>query len=202
MTRIKNVAVWSADLGNTKPYTIAFKTVDEVRNVFILITLDNGIAGWGAGSPSEYVTGEYLEQTLAVLTEENLEFMIGRDIREFQQINAEFTQKFQQNPAARAAVDIALHDAFTTFLGVPLVRYLGQKIAVVADIEHHWDKERSRHISGSRRLWQAGFYHSQSKARQRHRRRHRKDCEIAGTFREKICDPDRRQPGLHHFPNH
>jgi L-alanine-DL-glutamate epimerase-like enolase superfamily enzyme len=128
MTRIKNVTVWSADLGNTKPYTIAFKTVDEVRNAFIGITLDGGITGWGAGSPSEYVTGEYLEQTLQVLTEKNLEFMIGRDIREFQQLNAEFTQKFPKNPAARAAVDIALHDAFTTYLGIPLVKYLGQKI--------------------------------------------------------------------------
>lgn len=33
-----------------------------------------------------------------------------------------------QNPAARAALDIALYDAFTKYIGVPLVKYLGQKI--------------------------------------------------------------------------
>ena len=38
--RIKDIKVWRADLENTKPYTIAFKTVDEVLNAFVEITLD------------------------------------------------------------------------------------------------------------------------------------------------------------------
>jgi L-alanine-DL-glutamate epimerase-like enolase superfamily enzyme len=37
-------------------------------------------------------------------------------------------QKFPKTPAARAALDIALHDVFTKYLGVPLVKFLGQKI--------------------------------------------------------------------------
>jgi L-alanine-DL-glutamate epimerase-like enolase superfamily enzyme len=36
--------------------------------------------------------------------------------------------KFPKNPSARAALDIALYDAFTKHLGIPLVKYLGQKI--------------------------------------------------------------------------
>ena len=64
MTKIKEVKVWSVDLGNTKPYTIAFKTVDEVRNAFVEITLDNGLTGIGSGNPSEYVVGETLDQCL------------------------------------------------------------------------------------------------------------------------------------------
>jgi len=126
--KIKNIKVWSADLGNTKPYTIAFKTVDEVRNAFVEITLDNGLTGLGSGNPSEYVTGENLTQTLDALQEKNLEFLVGRDIREMRQLTYEAWQKFPKNPAARAAIDIALHDAFTKFLGIPLVKYLGQKI--------------------------------------------------------------------------
>jgi L-alanine-DL-glutamate epimerase-like enolase superfamily enzyme len=128
MTKIKNIKVWSADLGNTKPYTIAFKTVDEVRNAFVEITLDNGITGLGSGNPSEYVVGENLSQTLEALQDKNLEFLFGRDILEFQQLNFELLLKFPKNPAARAALDIALHDVFTKFLGVPLVKFLGQKI--------------------------------------------------------------------------
>jgi L-alanine-DL-glutamate epimerase-like enolase superfamily enzyme len=72
--------------------------------------------------------GENLTQTLEALQERNLEFLIGRDIREMKQLAFEVWQKFPKNPAARAAVDIALHDAFTKFLGIPLVKYLGQKI--------------------------------------------------------------------------
>ncbi|HRI78164.1 MAG TPA: dipeptide epimerase [Cyclobacteriaceae bacterium] len=126
--KIKSIVAWRADLGNTKPYTIAFKTVDEVLNAFVEITLENGLTGMGACNPSEYVTGEHLDQTTAALKEENLAFMVGRDIREINQLLFEVWKKFPATPAARAALDIALHDAFTKYLGVPLVKYLGQKI--------------------------------------------------------------------------
>jgi L-alanine-DL-glutamate epimerase-like enolase superfamily enzyme len=126
--KIKSIKSWSADLGNTKPYTIAFKTVDEVKNAFVEIELENGITGIGAGNPSEYVTGEHFEQCTAALGEKNIAFLVGRDIREIHQLTFEVWQKLPANPAARAALDIALYDAFTKFLNVPLVKYLGQKI--------------------------------------------------------------------------
>lgn len=126
--KIKHIEVWTADLENTKPYTIAFKTVDTVRNAFVQITLDTGITGIGSGNPSEYVTGENLNQTIEALQEKNLEFLIGRDIRELNQLLFEVWQKFPKTPAARAALDIALYDTLTKHLGIPLVKYLGQKI--------------------------------------------------------------------------
>ncbi|MCE2995776.1 MAG: mandelate racemase/muconate lactonizing enzyme family protein [Cyclobacteriaceae bacterium] len=126
--KIKSIKTWSADLGNTKPYTIAFKTIDEVLNAFVEIELENGVTGIGAGNPSEYVTGESFEQCQDALQEKNLHFLVGRNIRELNQLTYEVTNKFPANPAARAAIDIALYDAFTKFLGVPLVKFLGQKI--------------------------------------------------------------------------
>ncbi len=126
--KIKDIKAWSVDLGNTKPYTIAFKTIDEVRNAFVEITLENGMTGIGAGNPSEYVVGETLDQCLDALQEKNTEFLIGRDIREFNQLTFDVWKKFPENPSARAAIDIALHDAFTKFIDVPLVKFLGQKI--------------------------------------------------------------------------
>ena len=126
--KIKSIQTWNTDLGNTKPYTIAFKTIDEVINAFIEITLDNGTTGIGAGCPSEYVTQEPLESTIATLQEKNLDFLIGRNINEINQLNFEAWKKFPKNPAVRAAIDIALYDAFTKQLGVPLVKFLGQKI--------------------------------------------------------------------------
>jgi L-Ala-D/L-Glu epimerase len=126
--KIKDIKVWKADLENTKPYTIAFKTVTEVFNAFVEITLDNGLTGIGSGNPSEYVTGENLSQCLQALSENNIQFLIGRDIREINQLNYEILQKLPANPAARAALDIALYDTFTKYLNIPLVKFLGQKI--------------------------------------------------------------------------
>jgi L-Ala-D/L-Glu epimerase len=128
MTKIKEVKVWSVDLGNTKPYTIAFKTITEVKNVFVEIFLADGISGIGSGNPSEYVVGETIEQSVEALDEKGVEFLIGRDIREFNQLTFEVWRNFPDNPGARAALDIALHDLFTKYLGIPLVKFLGQKI--------------------------------------------------------------------------
>ena len=126
--KITKVSTWKADLVNTKPYTIAFKTIDEVINAFIEITLEDGTTGIGAGSPSEYVTKETLESTIDTLQEKNLQYLVGCDITTINQLIFETNQKFPKNPAVCAAIDIALHDAFTRFLKVPLVKYLGQKI--------------------------------------------------------------------------
>ncbi|NJN41982.1 MAG: dipeptide epimerase [Flammeovirgaceae bacterium] len=128
MPKIKKLEIWVADLENLKPYTIAFKTVDVVRNAFVEITLDNGITGIGSGNPSEYVVGENLDQCMTALEEKNIEFLIGKEILELNQLTYEVWQKFPKNPAARAALDIALYDALTKHLGIPLVRFLGQKI--------------------------------------------------------------------------
>ncbi|WP_210490515.1 mandelate racemase/muconate lactonizing enzyme family protein [Rufibacter aurantiacus] len=126
--KIKEINVWKADLELTRPYTIAFKTVSAVENVLVELVAENGLTGIGAGNPSKEVVGEELSQTLAVLQPEHLEWLLGRDLREFQAICAELPVRLTHNPAARAALDIALHDLFTKFLGVPLVSFLGQRL--------------------------------------------------------------------------
>jgi L-Ala-D/L-Glu epimerase len=126
--KIKNILVWKKDLGNKRPYTIAFKTVSDVAAIFVQIQLEEGLYGLGAGNPSQQVVLESLEDTENALTNNNLDFLLGRDIREFYTLLKEVQERMPKTPAARAAVDIALHDAFTKFLKVPLVTFLGQKI--------------------------------------------------------------------------
>jgi L-alanine-DL-glutamate epimerase-like enolase superfamily enzyme len=65
---------------------------------------------------------------MAALSEENLSFLQGRSIEEFYTLIKEVQQRFPATPAARAALDIALHDAFTKHLGIPLGQFLGQEI--------------------------------------------------------------------------
>ena len=126
--KITSIEVWRKNLGNTRPYTIAFKTVDDVDCVFVKINLEDGLYGLGAGNPSEQVVGESLDMTLATLSQEKLQFLIGRDIREFYGILEDILLTFPKTPAARAALDIAVHDAFTKYLQVPLAEFLGRKL--------------------------------------------------------------------------
>ena len=126
--KIKNIKIWSVDLGNKKPYTIAFKTIDVVKNCFVEITLENGLTGIGAGNPSQYVTGESFQSMENSLSQENVSFLMNRDIRHLNLLLHEVVLYFPKNPAAQAALDIALHDAFCRWLNIPLVQYFGQHI--------------------------------------------------------------------------
>ena len=130
--KIKHIQVFKANLETTRPYTIAYKTVDSVESCFVVIEADNGLKGIGAANPSKYVVGDDVDATLKVLNENALEFLIGRDARELGKLNEELFQHFHAHAGALAALDIALHDLFTQHLGIPLVRFLGQEISSLA----------------------------------------------------------------------
>ncbi len=124
--KIKAVNYWKEDLELTRPYTIAFKTVSAVENCFVEVVLENGITGIGSANPSKQVTGEAIEETYESLSK--IDWLIGQDIRSLNVLLNELNRRCPTTPAALAAIDIALHDAFTQHLDLPLVTYLGQKI--------------------------------------------------------------------------
>ena len=154
--KIEEIRVWKKDLGNKRPYTIAFKTVSDVSAAFLYIRLEDGTYGVGAGNPSQQVVGESLDDTMAALQLQNLEFLKGRDIREFYTLLKVTQEQFKGGPAARACIDIALHDAFTKYLNVPLASFLGQKITElptsvtigIKDVEGTLEEAREYHDLG------------------------------------------------------
>jgi L-Ala-D/L-Glu epimerase len=127
--KIRSVTVWRANLDLVRPYTISYKTISAVENVFVRIELESGLYGIGACNPSKPVVGEDLDAAYVILQlAETTDWLVGRDIRHFNQLCAEIQTSFAHSPGTRAALDIALHDAFTRFLDVPLVEFLGQKV--------------------------------------------------------------------------
>ncbi|MGH9369103.1 MAG: dipeptide epimerase [Thermoanaerobaculia bacterium] len=125
---MKITAIFSQveSFGLTRPYTIAFQTSDSVENVVARIDTDSGLSGWGAASPSEHVTGETLEACAEALRSERLGWLVGRDVRALPALCRELARRAPLLPAARAAVDMALHDLLAQRLGVPLVEMLGR----------------------------------------------------------------------------
>ena len=126
--KINNIRSYSKNLALSKPYSIAGYTFSEVENVFLEIELENDIIGIGAASPAEEVVGETCTQTLQNLQTDFVQNLIGRDIRYFRQLIYEINQSFPNLPGTQAALDIALHDAFGQYLGIPIVEFYGQKI--------------------------------------------------------------------------
>lgn len=125
--KIKKIFIEKVDLGTTRPYSIANKTVDSVDNVIVRIELENGIVGWGAANPCAQVVGQDVNACYADLCQNADAYLLGADIRRFGSLMDILETGFHNKPGSRAALDIALHDAWAKFLGVPLVALFGQK---------------------------------------------------------------------------
>ncbi len=123
--RITYIKVWKENLELSRPYTIAYRTVTAVENFFVYLQLDNGHYGIGAGSPSKLVTGEDLDHSLDLLRGLLPDELVGRNILEINQLLASLRVELGENPAALAAVDTALHDAFAKQLGIRLCDWFG-----------------------------------------------------------------------------
>lgn len=124
--KIRSVSTWKENLDLSKPYTIAYKTIDHVENLFVVVELENGIIGVGSGSPAEFVTGENIHASALALTGLVEGLLLKQDIRHYKRLIREAAAQLPARPAALAAIDIALHDAFAQLLGLPLADYLGR----------------------------------------------------------------------------
>jgi L-Ala-D/L-Glu epimerase / N-acetyl-D-glutamate racemase len=110
----------------TRSYTIAFRTIDAVENVLVEIGTAEGRVGLGAASPEPFVTGESNEDTRSALLGGALDWLVREDVRELPRLCRELERRMPGAPAARAAVDIALHDLLAQELGLPLADVLGR----------------------------------------------------------------------------
>ncbi len=111
----------------TRPYAIAGQeAIASVGNIVVRIVAEDGSVGFGAASPGEHVTGETLESSQAAISDARLAWLAGRDLRTLPALCREAAAATPGAPAARAAIDIALHDLLAQRLGVPLVEMLGR----------------------------------------------------------------------------
>ncbi len=110
----------------TRPYTIAYATTDAVDNWVVQLHAEGGLVGWGAAAPSEHVTGESEAACAEALDPATLDWLTGRDVRTLPLLARELRRRLPATPAARAALDMALHDLLARRLGLPLVALLGQ----------------------------------------------------------------------------
>jgi L-alanine-DL-glutamate epimerase-like enolase superfamily enzyme len=124
--RIRRVASWRERVPLLQPYEIATMRIDAVDLLFVRITTDEGLEGVGSASPAEDVTGESPDACTTALDEKRVEWLLGRDPRSSDDLLGELGQSHAATPAARAAIDMALHDLAARIRGVALVDLLGR----------------------------------------------------------------------------
>ncbi|MYH17758.1 MAG: dipeptide epimerase [Gemmatimonadetes bacterium] len=103
------------------PFRIAREVSDHKHNVLVRIS-DGELTGTGEAAPSRYY-GEDAGSVMRAL--ERVPPLLGGDPFELEETTDRLASALPGDPAARAAVDIAMHDLAAQRLGVPLYRWLG-----------------------------------------------------------------------------
>jgi L-alanine-DL-glutamate epimerase-like enolase superfamily enzyme len=124
--KITKVEHWTEHLELTRPYTIAYETIEAVDNQFVSIVTQDGLFGIGAASPGDEVTGESIDICRSALRTHLEPMLLGRDVRHLKTLVRNLQDAMHKAPAARAAVDMALYDLLAKHLDVPLVEFLGR----------------------------------------------------------------------------
>lgn len=121
---IKDVFITPVNVPLEEPFTIAIGTKYNIENVLLTIRLDNGIEGYGEAAPLEPINGENQSTVLATL-KSCKDFLIGKDVASYRQIAKHLKSVFWAQVTARCAIEMALIDAFSKVLNIPLYRFLG-----------------------------------------------------------------------------
>lgn len=123
-TKITNVYIEKLNIPLDAPFTIATGAKYQIENVLITIELENRIKGFGEAAPLEPVNGENQGTAFATL-QSCREYLIGQDVSDYRQISKHLKGVFWAQVTARCAIEMALLDAFTKSLNIPLYRFIG-----------------------------------------------------------------------------
>ena len=123
-TKIRKVSLEPVTIPMDEPFTIAIGKKSNIENVLITLELENGIVGYGEAAPLEPINGENQSTVMATL-KSCQDFLIGQDVSEFKMISGYLKSVFWAQITARCAVEMALLDAFTKSLDIPLFKFFG-----------------------------------------------------------------------------
>lgn len=133
---VRSLEVFPLRLRLREPFAVAYATVDTSDTVLVRLTTEDGTEGWGEATPDEHVTGETYATALAALRDVLAPAVVGADVERLDALVGESDRVAPATPAARAAVDIAAHDAAAQRVGLPLHRFLARRIGVPAGKDH------------------------------------------------------------------
>jgi L-alanine-DL-glutamate epimerase-like enolase superfamily enzyme len=110
-----------------EPFVIAYGVYPDVQSVLVRVRTDDGAEGWGEATPDPNVTGETWEGVAATLRHHLAPALLGHDARNRERSMLALDARVEGAAAAKAALDIALHDLVSRAAGIPLWQILAGK---------------------------------------------------------------------------
>jgi len=155
--KIKSIEPFAASLPMKKPVTMAGETVASADNVFVRVETDSGIVGWGEAASAPTMTGETVASMMTAVVHMRPR-LIGRAADDFLSTSAAMDDAMYGNSGAKAAIEIALHDAVARAAGRPLYALFGERrcsrmpvLAVIGSTDQAAD------LREARERWDTGY---------------------------------------------
>lgn len=114
---VEHISVHTVEAPLLVPYTIAYETITDVVNHYVVIRMRDGRVGIGCAAPAPEVTGESIQdsrQALDAFARQAIRYALH-----------ELPLPSARYPSARAAIDMAVHDLQARGEGRPLCGLLG-----------------------------------------------------------------------------
>jgi len=142
--RIAALKTFVVSLPVRRPHTWAGNYAPPGRGYVVLkLTLEDGTVGWGEAQVlqdwgGEYGTrsGESHHTTTVVIGQLLAPIVIGEDVRRIEHVHAKMDKLVRGYPYAKAAIDVAMHDALGKLYGVPVYQLLGGFVRRAIPLAH------------------------------------------------------------------
>jgi len=123
--RIARIEAIPVAIPLTKPMIMGSERIVRATNVVVRVETDDGHVGWGEATSAPTMTGDLQAGMVAAINDYLAPALIDANPLDLVAIGDVLAHRIHANNAAKAAVDLAVHDLAGRFLGLPLVELLG-----------------------------------------------------------------------------
>jgi muconate cycloisomerase len=124
--KIRSIEPIAVALPMKKPVYMAGVEIRRADNLLVRLEADDGAIGWGEAAEAPSMTGETVESMVAAVYY-LIPALIGRDAADIAGASAAMTSRMYGNHAAKAAIEMALHDLVGRATQQPAHALLGGK---------------------------------------------------------------------------
>jgi o-succinylbenzoate synthase len=123
--KITDLKIYPITIPLSTPFVISSGTQTDYFGVLLEITTDEDTVGWGEAAPSERVTGETFETVRTSLETVVKPLIMGLAVDDLEVLMKSVESVLTDQPSARCALDIALHDLRGKKAKLPIKQLLG-----------------------------------------------------------------------------
>lgn len=125
LIKITKILTGEISIPLVRPFKTALRSVNEVNDIVVKVVLEDGTYGLGEAPPTAVITGDTKASIKSAVCDFIAPSVIGMDILELDAVFAKMDKCILHNTSAKAAVDMALYDAYAKLLKQPLYKILG-----------------------------------------------------------------------------